>query len=51
MWIPLELFKLADYYGEETLGRRCEQYLKRLTILGNVTKVYSVAVRHNSMVT
>ena len=51
MWILLELIKLADYYGEENLGRRCEQHLKLLTTMSNVTKVYSVAVRYNSTVT
>ena len=46
-----ELFKLADYNGEEDLKQRCEQQLKLLTNEDNVCDLYSIAVQYNVEVT
>ena len=45
-----ELFKIADYYGEEDLKRRCVQQLKVLATKENFGSVYSVATRYNTQV-
>ena len=46
-----ELFKLADYNGEEDLKQRCWQQLKLLTTKDNVCDLYSIAVQYNGEVT
>ena len=47
LFCSAELFKLADYYGEEDLKWRCEQQLKLLTSVHNVCEVYSIAVLYS----
>ena len=46
-----ELFKLADFYGEEDLQRRCEKQLEILLTVKSACAVYSVAVQHDAKVT
>ena len=48
--ISVELFKLADYYGEEDLKSRCEHQLKVMITNQSVLEVYSLAVQHGSKV-
>ena len=42
-----ELFRLADYYGEEDLKRRCERQLKLLITEENFSQIYSASVLYN----
>ena len=42
-----ELFRLADYYGEEDLKRRCEQQLRLLITKENFSQIYSAAVLYD----
>ena len=46
----LELFKLADYYGEKHLKGRCEKQLQVLVTEDNVCQVYSASVQYDSKV-
>lgn len=46
-----ELFKLADYYGEEDLKRRCEQQLGILITEKNASVAYTVSTSYNAKVT
>ena len=41
-----ELFKLADYYDEDDLKRRCEQQLKVLITKSNVYRAYAASFQH-----
>ena len=42
--ILMELFRLADYYGEDDLKRRCEQQIRFLITADNFSQTYSASV-------
>ena len=50
VFVLAELLKLADYYGEEDLKRRCEQQLRFLITEDNFSQIYSASFQYNSKV-
>ena len=46
-----ELFKLADFYGQDDLKLRCAKQLENLLTLETVCAVYSIAVQLDAKVT
>ena len=49
--VILELLKAADFYHEQELGSKCEQFLKLGVNAENICLVYEVATKHNAKVT
>lgn len=47
----VEMFELADNYGEESLKRHCEEQLRALITTDNFSTVYAISIQYNAQVT